>query len=256
MLLEKILSSFIYYPLPWHQGKPEQRGLEYKSVWLKAEDGVPLHGWYFPHKKALASLLFCHGNAGNISHRLQNIAGLVAAGFNVFIFDYRGYGHSKGFPSEQGLYRDAQAAWQYLLATTASLNAPRLIFGRSLGGAVAIELALHAQGEGLDGLIIESSFTSLGDMAQKTLPLPGFGKVFKSYASVGKLPHIHVPLLLIHGEEDNLIPFAHSRQLFEAANSPRFFYPIPDAGHNDTYVVGGQAYFERLAAFARDSVGE
>jgi fermentation-respiration switch protein FrsA (DUF1100 family) len=247
---DKLIAPFLYFPTRAHESSPEQYGLTYADITLTPEDAVSLHGWWFSTPQAMASLLFCHGNAGNISHRLDNIAHLVAVGFNILIFDYRGYGLSQGQPSEAGLYQDAMAAWDHFLELA---SPPRLIFGRSLGGAVAIELARHVQKDGLDGLIIESTFTSLGDMAGQVLPLPGIKWLVDGYPSLHRLKTVQTPLLAIHGERDELIPFRQGQQLFEAANPPKFFYPIPKAGHNDTYLVGGRSYFERLVSFARFS---
>ncbi len=245
---DKLIAPFLYFPTRAHESSPEQYGLTYADITLTPENAVSLHGWWFSTPQAMASLLFCHGNAGNISHRLDNIAHLVAVGFNVLIFDYRGYGLSQGQPSEAGLYQDAMATWGHFLDLA---SPPRLIFGRSLGGAVAIELARHVQKEGLDGLIIESTFTSLGDMARQVLPLPGIKWLVDGYPSLHRLKTVQTSLLVIHGERDELIPFQQGQQLFEAANPPKFFYPIPQAGHNDTYPVGGRSYFERLVSFAR-----
>jgi fermentation-respiration switch protein FrsA (DUF1100 family) len=252
LILEKLISLFVYFPLRTHEAAPERYGLAYEDVWLTTEDKVTLHGWWFQADNPIASLLFCHGNAGNISHRLDNVRHLVECGFNVFIFDYRGYGLSQDAPSERGLYQDTLTAWTYFLEKTPANGSPRLIFGRSLGGAVAIRLAEQAQGPDLDGLIIESTFASLKAMAQKFYPLPGLSRLIKAYPSLNRLPRICIPLLVVHGEQDDLIPFEQGRQLFEAANPPKFFYPIPGAGHNDTWLVGGKNYFNRLVSFAQN----
>ena len=213
---------------------------------LWSEPGVQLHGWFFPHSKPVATLLFCHGNAGNISHRLENAYHLLRTGFQVLLFDYRGYGHSSGEPSEEGLYTDAAAAWAHLAQREDTVGAPRIIFGRSLGGAVAVELATRV---GADGLIIESTFTSIRTLARLvfSFPLPGLPIKYDSLSKIGR---VTMPLLAIHGKRDELIPFADGELLFEAAPEPKTWYPIPGAGHNNTYLVGGEVYFQRLAKFA------
>ncbi|RME47162.1 MAG: alpha/beta hydrolase [Caldilineae bacterium] len=250
---EWIAGRFIYFPLPWHQDRPERYGLVYDEVTLTTADGVRLHGWWFPAREPLARLLFCHGNAGNISHRLANIAGLVAVGFSVFIFDYRGYGRSKGRPTEAGLYADARAAWAHLSTLSPAGGAPRLLFGRSLGGAVAIGLAASLPADDApDGLIVESTFTSLGAMARQVFRLKGLERAVPGYPSLARLARIRLPLLVVHGTADTLIPPEHGHRLYRAAHPPKWFFPVPGAGHDDTFVVGGQTYYRRLAQFARD----
>jgi fermentation-respiration switch protein FrsA (DUF1100 family) len=246
MAMQEILSRFIYYPDPVWIATPTGLGLEAEEVTLEPETGVRLHAWFFPHPRPLGSLLFCHGNAGNVSHRLQNAHYLVQTGFQVLLFDYRGYGHSSGQPTEGGLYCDAVAAWQYLVERPDTAGAPHIIFGRSLGGAVAVDLASHADAS---GLIVESTFTSIRTLVRKIfhVPLP---ELPIKYDSLSKIGQLGMPLLGIHGERDELIPCADGRALFDAAPEPKSWYPIPGAGHNDTYVTGGDAYFRRLAAFA------
>jgi fermentation-respiration switch protein FrsA (DUF1100 family) len=248
MPLQHILSRFIYYPDPTWIVTPSRLGLEAEEVHLAPEPGVQLHAWFFPRPDPLASLLFCHGNAGNVSHRLENVFHLLQTGFQVLLFDYRGYGHSTGQPSEEGLYRDAFSAWTHLVERADTASAPRIIFGRSLGGAVAIELATRVQA---DGLIVESTFTSIRTLARLVLPLP-MPELPVKYDSLSKIGQLKVPLLAIHGARDELIPFADGQALFDAAPEAKAWYPIPGAGHNDTYVTGGEAYFRRLAAFASE----
>ena len=253
-MLDSLLASFIYYPEQEWWATPEVFGLAYESVTFAAADGASLHGWFFPHPQPVASMLFCHGNAGNISHRLENVGVLVEIGFQVFLFDYRGYGRSQGRPTESGLYLDAEAAWAHVQQRVNPGEAPLVIFGRSLGGAVAIHLATGA--EGADALIIESTFTSLGAMVRYVLGgLPGIDRVADGYISFDKIAALHVPLLIIHGERDELIPIAQGRALFEAANQPKTWYSIPGAGHNDTFVVGATAYFEQLVRFVEGLPG-
>lgn len=263
MALKHIVSSFIYYPEPDWWTTPAHLGLEAEEVHLAPEPGVDLHAWFFaypqpfeqgppalprmnPESRPLATLLFCHGNAGNVSHRLENVYYLLQTGFQVLLFDYRGYGHSTGKPSEEGLYRDAATAWAYLVERPDTAGAPRIIFGRSLGGAVAVDLATHVEA---DGLILESTFTSIRTLARLMFPLP-LPELPVQYNSLSKIGQIRTPLLAIHGQEDELIPFADGRTLFEAAPEHKAWFPITGAGHNDTYQVGGEAYFQRLAAFA------
>ena len=247
MSLQRIVSSFMYYPDPHWMLTPAGLGLEAEEVRINSGPGVRLHAWFFARPRPLANMLFCHGNAGNVSHRIENVAHLLRVGFQVLLFDYRGYGHSSGQPSEEGLYEDALAAWSALVER-ADASRPHIIFGRSLGGAVAIDLAARVDA---DGLIIESTFTSIRTLARLflRLPLPDLPVKFDSLSRIGDMV---TPLLVVHGERDELVPFADGQALYEAARGVKSWYPIPDAGHNDTYVVGGEAYFHRLAAFAAD----
>jgi len=252
MAFEQIISSYIYYPDPQWIATPDRLGLQAEEVLMTAEPGVQLHAWFFPCKDPLATLLFCHGNAGNISHRLENVFHLVKTGFQVLLFDYRGYGRSTGEPSEEGLYRDAETAWAHMIDRQETADIPRIIFGRSLGGAVAVELATRVEA---DGLILESTFTSIRTLARLMFPLP-LPKLPVKYDSLSKIGRLQTPLLSLHGERDELIPYTDGRALFEAAPEPKTWVPIPGAGHNDTYVIGGQAYFWRLASFAQELSGD
>jgi fermentation-respiration switch protein FrsA (DUF1100 family) len=244
-VLKSLVDHFIYYPDPHWLMTPADLDLEAEDIWLTPEPEVRLHAWFFRHPEPLATLLFCHGNAGNVSHRLENAAYLLQTGFQVLLFDYRGYGHSSGEPSEQGLYRDAAAAWVHLVERADTAGAPRIIFGRSLGGAVAVDLATYVEP---DALIIESTFTSIHTLARLifAVPLPALPVKYDSLSKIGQL---RTELLVIHGDRDELIPFGEGRMLFEAAPEPKTWYPIPGAGHNDTYLIGGDAYFRRLANF-------
>ena len=247
-MLDWLVDRFIYFPTHRWMTTPADLGLEAEDVFLTPEPGVRLHGWFFPHSRPLATLLFCHGNAGNASHRLENVIGLLQTGFQVLLFDYRGYGHSSGRQSEQGLYRDAETTWAHLVERADTAGAPRVIFGRSLGGAVAIDLATRVEA---DALIVESTFTSIHTIARLLFPLP-LPALPVEYDSLSKIGRLKLPLLVIHGERDELIPFAEGQALFEAAPEPKSWYPIPCAGHNDTYRVGGDDYFHRLATFVAD----
>lgn len=249
-MLEQLVNRFIYYPEPHWIVTPSDLGLEAEEICLTAEPGVDLHAWFFPLPKPLATLLFCHGNAGNVSHRLGNVAGLLQVGFQVLLFDYRGYGHSGGKPSELGLYRDAAAAWAHLVQRAETAGTPHVIFGRSLGGAVAVNLTTQLQA---DGLIIESTFTSVRALANQIFPVP-LPRLPVEYDSLSKIRRLTMPLLVIHGDRDELIPFAEGRRLYEAAPEPKVWYPVLGAGHNDTYLLGGEVYFHKLANFVAEFV--
>lgn len=242
----RIERFMIFYPETEFSALPGDYGLRHDEVTLQTADGVHIHGWFFPGGPADPVILFCHGNAGNISHRLDNIRCLLDRGLQVFIFDYRGYGRSHGTPSEQGLYRDGLAAYGYLTRVKGFAPEQVIVFGRSLGAAVAVEIALRRE---VGGLILESAFTSLREMARSQWLFYPFSFFLPAhYDNLAKIPGIAAPKLLIHGDRDEIVPFALGRRLFDAAGGPKRFYRIMGAGHNDTYVLG--AYFEAFAAFA------
>ena len=160
--------AMVFLPSRKLAATPDQWGLEYEDVWLQTEDGVRLHGWYLPRAGARRVLLFFHGNAGNISHRQATLEIFHRLGLSVLILDYRGYGRSEGRPSERGLYRDARAAWDHLVDGRGVAPSDIVLFGRSLGGAVAAELASQVQPR---ALILESTFSSARDLAREIYPL-------------------------------------------------------------------------------------
>jgi hypothetical protein len=192
------------------------------------------------------TLLWCHGNAGNISHRLDNLKLLHdRLALNIFIFDYRGYGRSQGKPSEEGTYRDAEAAVAYLRIRKDIDQDAVIIFGRSLGGAIAVDLASKHQ---CLGLILESTFSSLAGM----FPYLPTDAIPIKYDSLAKIKQVRMPLLMLHGDCDEVVPFQSGRELFEAANEPKEFYTIKGAGHNDTYTTGGEEYLAVFQGFISD----
>jgi len=253
VLFRFLENALVFYPDRSLVASPKDIGLAYEDVWMTTSDGIKIHGWFLPsavtESPSTAHLLFLHGNAGNISHRLDNLAGLTKAGFAVLIIDYRGFGRSEGRPSEKGTYLDARAAYQYLLGKTGVNPGKIVLFGRSLGGAVAVDLAVEAPAR---ALILESAFTSIRDMARVHFPvLPRF-LVSAMYESEKKIGRITIPTLVIHGEADDVVPISLGRRLFAAHPGPKNFLAIPRAGHNDTFLVGGRPYYRRLVDFARN----
>jgi fermentation-respiration switch protein FrsA (DUF1100 family) len=244
LLLEKHL---IYFPMRAHEVTPAGLGLAHEEVELRAEDGVRLHGWFLPAKGSRLTVLVCHGNAGNVSHRLDR-ALLMQSRLDVdtFLFDYRGYGRSEGSPDEEGTYRDGRAAYRWLIAR--GLGPERVVlFGESLGSAVALQLAVEVEAR---ALVLESPFASVPEMARAVYPfLPVWPFVRTRYDNVSKVARLRMPLLVLHGERDEIVPFAQGRRVFEAAPQPKRFFAIPGASHNDTYVVGGDAYWRALREF-------
>jgi fermentation-respiration switch protein FrsA (DUF1100 family) len=241
---EALERSLIYMPRRELVGTPADLGLAYSDVWFQTDDHVRLHGWLVPGRHPL-TLLWFHGNAGNISHRLDNLREIHhRLGIGVFIFDYRGYGRSDGAPTEPGLYRDARAARDALIRH--SVPAERIAyFGRSLGAAVALELALSHPPP---ALILETPFLSVKALANRTLP--GSGYLFKTaFDSLARIGSLHSRLLIVHGDADEVVPHEHGRHLFQAAPEPKAFYTIPGAHHNDTYLVGGDRYWQAWRKF-------
>ena len=237
--------ALIYAPVRELAGTPADLALAYRDIWFQTEDQVRLHGWFVPGRAPL-TLLWFHGNAGNISHRLHNIKEIHnRLGIGVFIFDYRGYGRSGGIPTEDGLYRDARAARETLVSQLGISQDRIVYFGRSLGAAVALDLALSHPPP---ALILESPFLSVSAMANRTLPGSGF--LFKtSFDSLARIGRLRSRLLILHGDADEVAPYAHGRRLYETAPEPKAFYTIAGAHHNDTYVVGGHEYWRAWREF-------
>ncbi len=239
-------SRMIYFPSRTVSITPREANLEYEDVNLIAEDGVRVHGWFIPTEGARATLLFCHGNGGNISHRMESIMQFRELGLSVFIFDYHGYGLSEGKPGEQQTYMDAEAAWNYLTEEKGLPADSIIIFGRSLGGAVAVWLAReHRAG----ALIVESSFTSVPEVAWHYYPfLPVKLLARFQYNSLERIRHIDVPTLFIHSPDDDIIPYKFGRRLYEAAGNPKQFLEIGGT-HNDGFLTCEAAYLKGLDEF-------
>jgi fermentation-respiration switch protein FrsA (DUF1100 family) len=238
-------SSFIYFPARTLDAGPRDYGLAADEVRPTASDGVRLHGWWI-HGRGQRVLVWFHGNAGNISHRLDNAKRLVdRLGLDILLVDYRGYGLSEGSPDEAGLYRDGLA--MYDEATRRGFPPERIVlFGRSLGAAVAVEVALARRA---GALILETPFRSVPAMARDLyFFVPGF--LIRSRFDVeAKIARVDVPTLILHGDRDEIVPLAHAVRLFELARPPKRFYLIRGAGHNDTYLTGGEAYLREWEEF-------
>jgi fermentation-respiration switch protein FrsA (DUF1100 family) len=236
--------------LPHIQGRdlvaaPDAVGLAYEDVSLEATDGVRVHGWFVPGASSRV-LLYFHGNAGNISHRLHSIREFHDLGLSVFIIDYRGYGQSGGKSTEAGLYRDAEAAWRYLTETLGIAPTDIILFGRSLGASVASWLAMR---EDAGGLIVDSAFTSVPDIGQEAYPwlpvrlLSRFRHPTREYVSKSTCP-----VLVVHSRDDEIIPFHHGEAVFSAANEPKTFLEI-HGGHNDAHEMSAEAYLSGIMQF-------
>ena len=239
-------SDLIYHPETVLTATPAAIKLDYRDVRFTASDGVKLHAWWVPAKNERGVALFCHGNAGNISHRLKTIEILNRLGLSTFIFDYRGFGLSEGHPSEKGTYADALGAWEYLVGTQNINPGKIIIHGRSLGGAVAAHLATE-RNPAL--LIIESSFTSARDVARHHVPFPPAAWIITyRYDTVGRIKKLRCPVLIIHSPDDEVIPFSHGVELFKNAPEPREFLKIAGT-HNYGFVLSEIAYYTALDSF-------
>ncbi len=239
-------AKMLYYPTREIVATPVAIGLAYDDIALKTSDGLKISAWYVPASHARGTLLFCHGNAGNISHRLDSIRLFHELNLSVLIFDYRGYGGSEGVPGEKGTYLDAEAAWDYLTKEKGFDPSRIVIFGRSLGGAVAAELAMqHEAG----GLVIESGFTSVPDLGSRLFPHLPVRLISRfQYATIKKIGRISMPKLIIHSPDDEIIPFQQGMQLFERAGEPKSFLEIR-GGHNEGFLMSGDHYAKGLEHF-------
>jgi fermentation-respiration switch protein FrsA (DUF1100 family) len=246
MVWDSFIESQIFFPDKNLVAHPGDLGLKYEDQWIQTEDGLSLHAWWLPAEGAQTVLLFFHGNAGNISHRLDNLRLLNARGLSVLIFDYRGYGRSQGSISEKGLYIDSRAAYEAGLARAREQGCRLVLFGRSLGGVAAVSVAQRPEAA---GVILESTFTNLGDMAKKHFPLPGVGRLKNRFDSLTRIVGVTAPKLFIHGDRDDIVPFELGRRLYEAAPQPKCWLTLEGAGHNDTYERGGEAYFQAICHF-------
>jgi len=235
----------IYYPTKYPQGSwSAQHQLGAEDVWLETPDHVRLHAWWAPREGARLATLYLHGNAGNITDRVNAIHEIVAAGSSVLVPDYRGYGKSAGRPTEKGLYVDGETALVHLLGK--GYHADQIILhGESLGSAVAVDLASRRP---CAGLILEAPFTSAGDIAGTIIPFLG-PTVVHGYNSLSKIRWILAPKLFLHGDRDEIIPLRFGQELFAAAQGPKTLWIVEGAGHNDIVEKAGPRYREWLAAF-------
>jgi len=235
----------IYFPMSQVVATPALAGLTYEDIYFRTQDGRKLNGWYIPGEKSAYTVLFCHGNAGNIGHRLHKISILHEMGLNIFIFDYRGYGKSQGSPDEQGLYSDGDAAYDYLVSQKKISPRRLILYGESIGGAVAIDIAERFP---VKAVITEETFTSVKEMASIAFPfLPHY--IFSSrFDSVSKIQDITCPKLIMHSVDDEIVPYYLGVELFGAAAGPKKFLKLR-GGHNTAFMESGEKYREGLKSF-------
>ena len=246
--------GLIYYPEPGRNiiAAPDYVGLAYEPVEISTTDGETLHGWFVPAPAAKGTMLFFHGNAGNISHRMEYLLMFHRLGYNTFIFDYRGYGQSSGSPSESGTYLDAQAAWRYLTEAKGIPPARIVLFGESLGGAVAAWLAMN---EKPGALVLASVFTSVPDMAAKIYPFLPVRLLSRfDYNTIEYLRTVTCPVFVAHSSQDDIVPFAHGRALYQAAREPKQFLEL-QGGHNSGFIFMREDWMEALGKFIDTNLG-
>ncbi len=253
LVLTSCQSRIVYQPSETMDATPDEAAMEYEDVRFTADDGVRLHAWYIPAEGARGTVLVCHGNAGNISGRLATAALFQRLGLSVLLFDYRGYGLSEGKPSEEGTYLDAAAAWRYLTEERGIDPAGIVVFGRSLGSAIATRQAAAAPPA---ALIVESAFTSVPDVARHYYRFLPVGWLCRfDYATEATIGRVRCPVLVIHSRDDEIIPFAMGRRVFEAAGEPKRFLAI-GGGHNDGFLVSQGDYLREIDSVLDEVLGK
>jgi len=241
-------SKLVYFPSKDVDANPKMVALAYESIIFEGNDKTKLHAWYIPKEDADTTLLFFHGNGGNISHRLDSIKIFNSLGMNVFIFDYRGYGNSEGSANEQNTYDDARSAWDYLLKNKGIKAENIIIFGRSLGGAIAANLGSTLKPK---GIILESTFTTVKEFASEAYPFVPEALIHFNYETTKYLKEINYPVLVIHSENDNIIPFKYGEALFKNANEPKTFVKIR-GDHNRGFLQSRDIYVAALKKFLQE----
>lgn len=238
--------NMIFYPMAEIEATPTDWGLEYDNISLATSDNLLLDGWYLPAKESKQVILFFHGNGGNISHRGDTLKIFHSLGLNILIIDYRGYGKSEGIMSEQGSYLDAMTAWNYLINKRGFEPHEIILFGRSLGGAVATELATHVDEK---ALIVESTFSSVNDMASMMMPfISKLVYLRYNFNTVKIINQIKSPLLLMHSKDDDIVPYELGEKVFAAASSPKFFFEL-HGNHNGGFMGNVAGYKQAIFWF-------
>jgi len=248
--MRPLMNALLFFPSRKLVQTPAAAGLEFADLVFTADDGERLHGWWVPGRApTIGHVLLCHGNGGNVADRVAHVELLSAAGFDVLAFDYRGYGRSGGRPSERGTYLDARAARAAMVSRDGVDDRRLFYLGESLGGAVALALALEQPPA---GVILQSAFTSVRDMARLHHPLVPSALVPDAYPSLRRIRRLVSPLLVLHGARDEIVPLMHGEALVEAAPGRKRLHVFPDAGHNDLLLRAGPAWSQAIAAWARE----
>ena len=241
----------IFFPMKEMTVTPAAAGLTYEDIYFRTGDGKLLNAWHIPAKEAAFTVILCHGNAGNISHRIEKASILRDLGLNVFLFDYRGYGKSEGTPSEAGLYKDAEAAYRHV---TSEMNIPPdniILYGESIGSPVAIHLAARVE---VRGLITEESFTSIMDMAAMAYPFIPPAIFSSRFDAVAGIKDVKCPKLIMHSVNDEIVPYRMGEELFAAAAPPKTFLKLT-GGHNTVFIDSRDVYREGIGKFVGELGG-
>jgi fermentation-respiration switch protein FrsA (DUF1100 family) len=239
----------IYFPATRVDVTPRAFGLPFDEVLIEVEPGVSIHGWFIKAKTEprVATVLFSHGNAGNIGDRVDRVVAWRDLGVDFLLYDYRGFGKSTGDPDEEGTYRDGRAAYDYLVRSRGLDPARIILMGESLGCAISVQLAIERKAA---GLVLEAPFASVPRMAATVYPFLPVGLFVRTrYDNLAKIPKLKMPLLVVQGALDEVIPISQGRMVFDAAPEPKRFLAIEGAHHNDAYVIGGEGYRRAIAEF-------
>ena len=261
--LRLIQRWMMYLPTPLGSATPQNWGIAYEEVWIPVKGDGPtgqpeghMHGWWLPAATTGLTVLYLHGNSGNVGSNLSQVQRLRALGVSVLTVDYRGYGRSSGpFPNETRLYADALAAYEFLIHPKNVDPRHLMVYGHSLGGALAIDLARRV--ESLAGVVVEGSFTSMGDMAEQSAYHPWFPVrliLTQHFESLAKVPHLTEPTLYIHGLADASVPATMGEALYHATPAPKELWLVPNADHNDLSAQAGEAFDHRLRRFIQDHI--
>ena len=243
--MKMLEQQFLYFPEKEWIGTPDQVGLNFENVEIITRDQVKLHAWWVGPSLSAQTVLFFHGNAGNISHRLDRIARLRNLPLRFLMLDYRGFGRSSGTPDSKGLIEDALATYAWL--RDQGVHAKDIVlFGESLGGAVAVELASQKP---VSHLVLESTFTSVKDLASLHYSWMPQAMVPDIFPSLQTISQVQAPVYGVHGTQDEIVPIELGRKLFEAAPNGQQFYEVPSAGHNDVYLQGEETYQAKISEF-------
>ncbi|MCH7737335.1 MAG: alpha/beta hydrolase [Chloroflexi bacterium] len=249
VLWTQLEKRFVFFPVAESLYTPNDVNLEYEDVRIRTSDGLTLQGWFIPGRPgADITWLWFHGNGGNLGHRTGELAlAHHLTGANIFIFDYRGYGESEGKPSEKGTYLDSRAAMAYL-SSRPEIDKDRIVYmGISLGAAVAVELALTQPPM---AMVLVSPFASVREMAKLTLPFPPVAWLVRDhYDNISRIRRLNVPLLVLHGDQDEIVPISQGRKLFEAANQPKRFQALEGVSHNDTHEANPDQFWGTIDSF-------
>jgi alpha-beta hydrolase superfamily lysophospholipase len=246
LVLTLLQSKLLYHPNTQHDFTPAQYNLPAEDIAFTSKDGTQLHGWWFPVANAKWTILFCHGNAGNISHRLWLAQMFAKQGWQSFFFDYRGYGKSHGSPTEQGTYDDAMAAWGVLRNTKHIPATQIIVYGKSMGGPIASYVAAHTQPA---AIVVDSTFSSFQDVAKSHFPFLPIKWIARfSYDTASYLQKRTAPLLVIHSPTDQVVPYQLGQKCFQKAAKPKQFLTI-QGDHNNNLLVSKDLYLKTLRQF-------